>query len=169
MGASFMNFMFFWRPANCIWNISVVLLNIFLFFWQNKVMTMMYFLLITVNCAPNCQYQCNQSVAWKDCCPNDLWCVEWDAKRLLTQSVLVQMWPSDCQEPVLHQLIYYPAQMLQIAKTNLSRWNIEEILPLREWWKRTTIIAAALNSVNPLKPNSSNCYTLCHTGLTYHF
>ena len=39
MGASFMNFMFFWRPVNCI---SIVLLNIiFLFFWRNKVMMMM--------------------------------------------------------------------------------------------------------------------------------
>jgi len=34
MGASFMNFMFFWRPANCI---SVVLLIImFLFFGKIK-------------------------------------------------------------------------------------------------------------------------------------
>ena len=25
------------------------------------------------------------------------------------------------------------------------------------------------SSINPLKPNSSNCCTLCHKGLTYHF
>ena len=39
MGASFMNFMFFWRPANCIY-FSCIVEYYILIFWQNKVMMM---------------------------------------------------------------------------------------------------------------------------------
>ena len=39
--ASFMNFMFFWRPTNCI--INCIVEYYILIFWQNKVMMMMIF------------------------------------------------------------------------------------------------------------------------------
>ena len=39
MGASFMNFMFFWRPVNCISMMDFVNYYV-LIFWQNKVMMM---------------------------------------------------------------------------------------------------------------------------------
>jgi len=39
MSASFMNFIFFWRPANCI---SIVGVKYYIvIFWQNKVMMVM--------------------------------------------------------------------------------------------------------------------------------
>ena len=42
MGASFINFMFFWPPANCISVVGPIVEYYILIFWQNKVMMMMW-------------------------------------------------------------------------------------------------------------------------------
>ena len=75
MGASFMNFMFFCRPANCI---SVVLLNV-VFLFVGKIKWWWWSLM--TNWFPSVLWHCwFGHLACKNRPRNELLCVEWDVK-----------------------------------------------------------------------------------------